>query len=182
MKFEFLSFTKKVILSATFFGLFLAQSVCFASEPKILFSWDFDAEQEIREWTPNNLSKPVLKDGSLKANATSWDPFIVSPHFMLKPHQGQYVEIRMRSTGAGAGEIFFASSDEGKYNGFSQEKTAQWSIRHDGEFHTYQILPAWLSEPQIIKIRVDVGRPESAEIENGAEYEIDYVRIYQIVD
>lgn len=175
-----LSFVKRFFPAATFFGLILVQNVCLASEPKTLFSWDFNTEQEVREWSPSNLSTPVLKDGALKAAATSWDPFVVSPHFMLKPCQGQYIEIRMRSTGVGLGEVFYASSDEGKYHGFSQDKTAQWSIRHDGEFHTYQIMPAWLSEPQIIKIRIDVGRPDSADVEKGAEIEIDYVRIVDV--
>ena len=171
-----------VIISvlALFTAVSTTPNVCSAAEPQTILSWDFNDVQSVEEWTPASLTKPVLHDGALKAREISWDPFVVSPHFMLKPRQGQYVEIRMRSTGAGIGEIFFASSDEGKYNGFSQEKTASWRIRHDGEFHTYQIMPAWLAEPQIIKIRVDVGRPETADVERGAELEIDYIRILDI--
>ena len=104
----------------------------------------------------------------------------MSPQFEFKPRPGQYIEIRMKSTGFYIGEIFYASSNEGKYNGFSQEKTANWDIVHDGKWRTYQILPAWLSEPQIIKIRVDLGRPTEEEIKNGASVEIDYIRILDI--
>ncbi|MDD3589767.1 MAG: glycoside hydrolase family 99-like domain-containing protein [Thermoguttaceae bacterium] len=151
-----------------------------AAEPKTLLSWEFNTQQEIDAWGRNCLSKPVLKDGALSANYTNWDPFIVSPQFNLKPAVGQYVEIRMKSTGFHTGELFFASSNEGPYNGFSQAKTAKWDIIHDGKWHTYQILPAWLKEPQIIKVRVDLGRPSEEEIKNGAGVEIDYVRILDI--
>ena len=134
----------------------------------------------IRDRGRNCLSKPVLKDGALSANYTNWDPFIVSPQFNLKPAVGQYVEIRMKSTGFHTGELFFASSNEGPYNGFSQAKTAKWDIIHDGKWHTYQILPAWLKEPQIIKVRVDLGRPSEEEIKNGAGVEIDYLSLIHI--
>ena len=175
------TFQGNLVFALAVIAIFAASfNVCSATEPKTLFSWDFSSDQDVAEWSPASMTKPVLHDGALKSRETSWDPFIVSPHFMLKPRQGQYIEIRMRSTGAGIGEIFFASSDEGKYNGFSQDKTASWRIRHDGEFHVYQIMPAWLAEPQIIKIRVDVGRPEAADVERGVELEIDYIRILDI--
>ena len=171
----------KVVSGIAFVMTILAFAlVGSADEPQTLISWDFNTEQDVAEWSSANLTKPTFHDGVLRANATSWDPFVVSPHFMLKPRQGQYIEIRMRSTGVGLGEIFFASSDEGQYNGFSQAKTATWQIRHDGLFHTYQIMPAWLAEPQIIKIRVDVGRPETDDVKRGVELEIDYIRILDI--
>ena len=151
-----------------------------ASEPQTLYSWDFNTQQEVDAWSPASLTKPICKDGALCAKYTSWDPFVVSPQFEFKPRPGQYIEIRMKSTGFYIGEIFYASSNEGKYNGFSQEKTANWDIVHDGKWRTYQILPAWLSEPQIIKIRVDLGRPTEEEIKNGASVEIDYIRILDI--
>lgn len=180
MKKEILSVVKTLFAAAVLCGAAMTSNSLSASEPKTLVSWEFDSEQDVKDWRVSNMTQPVFKDGAIKASATSWDPFFLSPHFMLKPQQGQYIEIRMSSKGAGVGEIFFASSDEGKYGGFSQEKTAQWLIRHDGEFHTYQIMPAWLSEPQIIKLRIDVGRPDENEVQAGADAVIDYIRIVDI--
>ncbi len=165
------------------FSLFCAgksSPFTYASEPKTLFTWDFETQAEADAWQSNCLSPLNAQNGSLTAKYTNWDPFIVSPQFNLTPHPGQYVEIRMKSTGYSVGEIFFASSNEGKYNGFSQDKTVQWTIIHDGQWHTYQILPAWLSEPQIIKIRVDLGRPTEEEIKDNAQVAIDYIRIFDI--
>ena len=172
-----ISFTLCVMLSLC---VSLTTSKGNAHEPNLLFSWEFDSNAELQTWGTANFARQEADDGSFKLKPTSWDPFVVSPHFTLKPRPGQYVEIRMKSTGAGKGEIFFASSDEGKYNGFSQAKTASWQIRHDGKFHTYQIMPAWRAEPQIIKIRVDLGNPSEKDIENGAETELDYIRIYDL--
>ncbi|MGI6400965.1 MAG: glycoside hydrolase family 99-like domain-containing protein [Thermoguttaceae bacterium] len=180
MKKNPLSLLQNVAFLAALICFALVQNASFGSEPKTLFSWDFDTEEAVKEWGFSHLTPPTLHDGALKASATSWDPFIVSPHFMLKPRLVQYIEIRMRSTFASVGEIFFASSDEGQYNGFTQEKTARWTFSGDGQFHTYQITPSWLYEPQIIKIRVDFGSPSETMVAGGAEVEVDYVRIIDI--
>lgn len=151
-----------------------------ASEPKTILSWDFNAQEDVDAWSFNCITKPVVKEGTLASKYTSWDPFVVSPQFNFKPRTGQYVEIRMKSTGFHTGEIFYASSNEGKFNGFSQDKTASWEIVHDGKWHTYQIMPGWLKEPQIIKIRVDLGRPTEEEIKKNADFQIDYIRILDV--
>ncbi len=150
------------------------------SEPKAMFSWDFNTQQDIAAWNFNCMTKPTLKDGALSADYTNWDPFVVSPIFEFKPQPGQYIEIRMKSTGNYLGEIFYAPTTEGPYGGFSQAKTTSWRIVHDGKWHTYQILPSWLAEPQIVRLRVDLGRPTDDEIKDGASVEIDYIRIYDL--
>lgn len=151
-----------------------------AAEPKAVLSWDFNTQDEIAKWGSNCMTKPTLKDGTLAAKYTDWDPFVVSPQFNIKPKLGQYVEIRMRSTGFHTGEVFYASSNEGPYNGFSQAKTVSWEIIHDGKWHTYQVMPAWLNEPQIVKLRVDLGRPTEEELKSNADVQIDYIRVLDI--
>lgn len=175
---SFFRFKLGAVSVAFLLSLFAAAS-CLGSEPNVIVSWNFDTEEDIEEWRAMNLTKPVLHDGALRTKATSGDPILLSPQFSLRPQAGQYVEIRMRSKSDGIGELFYASSNEGKYGGFSQDKSVSWRIRHDGKFHTYQIFPAWLSEPQIIKIRVDVGSPQGEKLEN-AYVEIDYIRIVEI--
>ncbi|MBQ9812336.1 MAG: glycoside hydrolase family 99-like domain-containing protein [Thermoguttaceae bacterium] len=170
----------RAVLAFAFVLSFVVGFRADASEPQTLLSWDFNTQADVDAWGKNCLSKPVAKDGSYCADYTDWDPFVVSPQFNIKPAIGQFIEIRMKSTGFHTGEVFFASSNEGQYNGFSQSKTASWDIIHDGKWHTYQIMPAWLQEPQIIKIRVDLGRPTEEELKKGANVEIDYIRILSV--
>lgn len=169
---------------ATAFAVCCALSVAdykgaLAAEENVstVFSWDFNDQQQVDQWGRNCFQDVVCDADAVKARPTSWDPFLVSPHFALKPKVGQYVEIRMKSRYSGKGELFYASSDEGKYNGFSQDKSVSWSINSDGEFHTYQIMPSWLNEPQIIKIRVDLGAPLADEIGKNGTIDVDYIRI-----
>lgn len=149
----------------------------FSQESETIVSWNFDDQNSTDKWSSANLIAIKNTDNLLLGKPTSFDPFWVTPHFNLKPNPGQYIEIRMRSTGSGQGQIFYASSDEGQYNGFSEACSVSFPIRHDEEFHVYQIIPPWLSEPQIIKLRFDVGSPTPEDIEKGATVAIDYMKI-----
>ncbi len=170
---------KKFLLGVLCWLLFMPVNLpsLFSQESETVVSWDFDDSNSQSQWISANLIAIKNDENLLLGKPTSYDPFWITPHFNLKPNSGQYIEIRMRSTGNGQGQIFYASSDEGQYNGFSESCSVSFPIRHDGEFHVYQIIPPWLSEPQIIKLRLDVGAPTSEDIEKGASVAIDYVKI-----
>ncbi len=153
---------------------------CAAAEPTDVVVWNFDAEADATVWGRNHLSKPGVENGVMKARFEGWDPFVVSPQFELKPRPGQFIEIRLKSSSDGVGELFYASSNEGQYNGFSQAKSLTWTIKGGSDFAVYQIAPNWLAEPQIIKFRVDFGRPTEAEIAAGRDVEIDYIKIVDL--
>jgi len=153
---------------------------CAAAEPTDVVVWNFDAETDATAWGRNHLTKPTVENGVFKSRFESWDPFVVSPQFELKPRPGQFIEIRLKSSSDGVGELFYASSNEGQYNGFSQAKSLTWTIKGGPDFAVYQIAPNWLAEPQIIKFRVDFGRPTEAEIAAGRDVEIDYIKIVDL--
>ncbi len=153
---------------------------CAAAEPTDVVVWNFDAETDAAAWGRNHLTKPTVENGVFKSRFESWDPFVVSPQFELKPRPGQFIEIRLKSSSDGVGELFYASSNEGQYNGFSQAKSLTWTIKGGPDFAVYQIAPNWLAEPQIIKFRVDFGRPTEAEIAAGRDIEIDYIKIVDL--
>ena len=154
-------------------------SVC-AAEPTEVVAWNFDADADATAWSRNHLATPRVENGVFKARFEGWDPFVVSPQFELKPRPGQFVEIRLKSSSDGVGELFYASSNEGQYGGFSQDKSLTWTIKGGSEFAVYQIAPNWLAEPQIIKFRVDFGRPTEQEIAAGRDVEIDYIKIIDL--
>ena len=153
---------------------------CAAAEPTDVVVWNFDADADATAWGRNHLTKPKVQNGVMKAWFEGWDPFVVSPQFELKPRPGQFIEIRLKSSSDGVGELFYASSNEGQYNGFSQAKSLTWTIKGGPDFAVYQIAPNWLAEPQIIKFRVDFGRPTEAEIAAARNVEIDYIKIVDL--
>ena len=109
---------------ATAFAVCCALSVAdykgaLAAEENVstVFSWDFNDQQQVDQWGRNCFQDVVCDADAVKARPTSWDPFLVSPHFALKPKVGQYVEIRMKSRYSGKGELFYASSDESRQGG-----------------------------------------------------------------
>ncbi|MBQ7111351.1 MAG: glycoside hydrolase family 99-like domain-containing protein [Thermoguttaceae bacterium] len=153
---------------------------CAAAEPTDVAAWNFDADADATAWSRNHLATPTVENGVFKARFEGWDPFVVSPQFELKPRPGQFIEIRLKSSSDGVGELFYASSNEGQYGGFSQAKSLTWTIKGGSEFAVYQIAPNWLAEPQIIKFRVDFGRPTEQEIAAGRDVEIDYIKIIDL--
>ena len=150
----------------------------YGIEPTVLYSWDFDNDGDTMGWTGNCIKPLEAKDGCLNGTCISWDPFVISPQMNLKPKAGQVIEIRMKSSGVGRGEFFMASTNEGQYAGFNPQKVLPWDLIHDNEFHTYQIIPNWLDEPQIVKFRLDVGNPGN----NPKDFKIaiDYIRILDL--
>lgn len=150
-----------------------------AAEPTDVVVWDFETD-DATAWERNHLSLPTIADGVFKARFEGWDPFVVSPKFKLKPRPGQFIEIRLKSSSDGVGELFYASSDEGPHNGFSQARSLAWSIKGGPDFAVYQIAPNWLEEERIVKFRVDFGRPTEQEIAAGRDVEIDYIKIVDL--
>ena len=151
-----------------------------AVEPVDVAAWNFETDADAAAWSRNHLAPPRVENGVFKSRFEGWDPFVVSPQFKLKPRPGQFIEIRLKSSSDGVGELFYASSNEGQYGGFSQAKSLTWAIKGGPDFAVYQIAPNWLAEPQIIKFRVDFGRPTEAEIAAGRDVEIDYIKIVDL--
>ncbi len=123
----------------------------------------------------NNVAELIVKDGFLMGRCIGPDPSIVSPLFDLEASNRHLIEIRMRSTKEGWGQIYWSGTTEPPYEGFRPNKYNPFYIKGDNEFHTYKILPFWEGEGRIIHIRLDL--PDDAV---DAEFAIDYIRIERI--
>lgn len=153
-------------MRSNFSGLFLffalifsAASTASAAEPVV---WTFDNIDAMSGWSGMGVSALEVVSGALTGKYTGYDPILFTPKFDMAPRSGQYVKIRMKTVSRGRGEIFFASSDEGPYNGFSAENSTSWNLIHDGRWHTYMIFPTWTKLPKVTKLRLDFGSPDAA--------------------
>ena len=167
---------KKFLLFAVLFTVGIGSTLRAAD---VLKEWNFDTAGDFEGWNGGGMSEMKVENGVFSALYSSRDPYFISPVFDIKPQAGQYVEIRMKTVTIGEGEFFFASDDKGPYGGFSEEMTAFWKIRSDGEWHVYRIFPAWSKLPKLHKIRLDFGTPAESQI-NKESVELDYVKIVDL--
>ncbi|MDO5581514.1 MAG: glycoside hydrolase family 99-like domain-containing protein [Planctomycetia bacterium] len=165
--------------------LFLLCSCSFGAEipiPKtasVLYDWTFKSSADYKDWKVGNITHPEFSQGVWKSQYTGSDPMIFPPKINLDAKRGQLVEIRMKSNGIGKGEFYYTDTNEGPFGGFHTKKMDLWPIIHDGNWHTYQIIPNWSRLKKIIKVRIDFGGPY-ANMFNASTLEIDYIRIIDL--
>lgn len=139
-------------------------------DAKVLAEWNFDSLADA--WTANSSVKDLaVRDGCLCGRSVGRDPVLVGPLFEIPADTYQYVEIRMRSTASGTGELFWTNTTEDPYGGF-RSQCCQKIEYMGGDFHTYRVFPFWQDLGKVIRLRLDP--PEDA------EFALDYIRIAEL--
>ena len=137
-----------------------------------LIAWRFERPGDLLGWVPGgHLADVSVRDGALSARATDWDPILLGPVFEIPARPTQWVEIRMRASQEGSAELFWTETLEGRFGGFSQEKTTSFTVAAGDEFRDYRILPFWHTAGRIVRLRFD---PPSVE-----RFEIAQIRILE---
>ncbi|MHC4400757.1 MAG: glycoside hydrolase family 99-like domain-containing protein [Planctomycetota bacterium] len=135
-----------------------------------LIEWRFESDGDLRGWAPGGHIRDVtVSGGALTGEIADWDPSLLGPVFEIPAGPTQWIEIKMRATDAGRAQLFWTETLEGKYGGFSEEKSSHFQAIADGEFHVYRIHPFWHAAEKIIRMRLD---PPSS-----GKFEIQWIRI-----
>lgn len=141
------------------------------AEVKTLAEWAFDRDS--MGWTAGTGIEGLgVREGCLVGRAVARDPLIHGPMIEIPAKPNQFVEIRMKCSADGSGELFWANTTEPPYEGFRPEQVRRIQYK-TGEFHIYRIFPFWQAQKKIIRLRLDP--PENA------EFAIDYIRVVEIV-
>lgn len=141
-----------------------------APEHQVVQEWRFSQEGDLLGWSAGgHIEAARVERGALRGRAAGWDPILLGPVFEIRSSPTQYVDIRMRCQQTGRGELFWTETLEGRYGGFSQEKSAAFSAVGDGQFHDYRVYPFWHAAGKVIRLRVDVP-PDG-------EFEIEAIRV-----
>jgi arylsulfatase A-like enzyme len=117
-------------------------------------------------WTGGPLTNISLEEGRLVMEAKSNDPWI-SINLPVRPKSsGPYqLDIRMKSSGGGPGQILWKETPEQPYNG--RERAAGFRPVHDGAYHDSTVsLPAGA----LAGIRLDPGTGKG-------EYVLEHLRL-----
>ena len=168
------------VMRTFIFALLILLAAPLFAEPQVLKEWNFNADGQREGWTGNNHLKDItVAGGSLRAGASGVDPFIVLNEIDIPALPSHVFEFRLKTNYSGSAELFFTSTTEGPYGGFSPQKIARWEAAGDGEFHVYRIFPNWSSEERIIKLRLDFPNLPRGDI-SDVQYELDWIRIVDL--
>ena len=145
----------------------------FAAEPRVLASWDFSGEAS-KEWAKqaNHCKDVRLENGVLKGTMTGHDPFLTSPAFSVVATAGQVIELRVKCSTGGKGEIFWVPAGA---KGAQQKWTVSLDWIGDNQWHDYRVSPYWQGEKSIARMIVDFAPPQGSE----GTFEVDSIRIVE---
>jgi hypothetical protein len=153
-------------------ALVCGMAICAAgAEPQVLASWDFSKEAD-KEWAKHaNHSRDVrVEEGLLKGTMTGWDPFITSPAFLLGATAGQVVEMRVKTSAGGSGNLFWVPAGA---EGAQQKWSTSTEWVGDNEWHEYRVAPYWQGEKRIARLRIDFAVP----LNDAGTFEVDWIRV-----
>lgn len=164
---------KKILSCALVAATFLSAGACAAAtaEPTVLREWRFDSPEAVAQWKPNeHLKSEGIVGGTWHLRAKGSDPMIILAAPLDIPADArQRVEIRIKADQPGTGDLFWSNTTQGKYGGFSQEKTTHFAVAAGTDLQTCQLYPFWQQERKIIRLRLDLY--------DGATYELVSIRI-----
>jgi len=121
-------------------------------------------------WRAGKGSEIEIVDGALVLAASTNDPWTNRSIPTVKSESGIRVTLRLKSTGAGAGQVMWTETRDQPFNG--KQRAVDFAPTHDGEARDYVVeLPA----KSLAGIRIDPGTApgtysiESVRIEAGSE-------------
>jgi len=136
--------------------------------------WTFDQPGNLQGWQPNaHLTNTTVANGAITCRSVGHDPmFILGPLLNLPASPWQAIEVRLKADRDGGAEIFWSGTTQGPFGGLSQEKTTDFQVIGDNQWHVYRLFPFWHPEKKIVKLRLDLF--------DGATFAIDSIRIEEL--
>lgn len=128
--------------------LFLAIAPWLSAQERVLAEWTFDKPGDLQGWIINgHIAEAKVADGALAGRTTGSDPILeYRPRLDIAASPWQIIEIRLKSDRDGFAQIFWSNTTEGRYGGFDGDKTTDFNVIGDGQWHVYRLLPFWQKE------------------------------------
>ena len=118
--------------------------------------WEFAGDAP-GDWAPNAYLEEVsVAEGVLGARAAGWDPFFLNRNLDIEATPWQCVEVRLRASAPGRGELFWSGSLEGENGGLSQARSTSFRVRGGDAWQTVRMLPFWHRDGRIRQLRLDL--------------------------
>jgi lysophospholipase L1-like esterase len=157
------------------YGMSLFVDSLMALFPKenreVAAAWEFDRDGDFEGWRPNgDLAELRVQAGVLHARAQGADPILeYQLPLDLAADPWDTIQARLKADRDGEAEFFWSNTNQGRYGGFSQEKSTRFPVRGDHQWRTYIVRPFWHPEGRIRRLRFDLY--------DAARFEVDWVRV-----
>lgn len=163
------------LLGALSLGVGLTGSPPLAASERTLVAWDFSAPGDLKGWQANaHVSGLVVTNGAMRFRTVGSDPLLeLTTPLVVAASPRQFIEVRLRAGRDGMAEWFWSNTREGRYGGFSQDKTTRFQVRGDGNWRAWRVFPFWHAEERITRLRFDLF--------DGAEFDLASIRIREVL-
>ncbi|GIV18513.1 MAG: hypothetical protein KatS3mg023_0264 [Armatimonadota bacterium] len=127
------------------------------NEKRVEVEWRFDSPDVLKVWRANGeVSEVRFEKGAMRFRTTGNDPILeYVPLLDLPAVPHQAVEVEIKASTSGIAELFWSNTTQSPYGGFLPEKRTDFSVRGDGQWHTYRVFPFWQKERRIVRLRFD---------------------------
>lgn len=139
---------------AALVGAIAVSPAAVRAEDKTIIEWRFD--KDLGGWTlGGQIADLAVADGALQGRPTGSDPILFSPTFEIPASVAQRIEIKIKASKGGHGQLFWTETLEGPFGGFSEKKVETFSARESDEFQVIRLEPFWQAAKKIIRLRLD---------------------------
>lgn len=141
---------------------------------RVVVEWLFDKDGDFAGWAANgHIRDAHVSHGVLSGRVVGGDPILeYQPLLHISASPWQMIEIRLKADRDGLAQVFWSNTREGRYSGFSGDKTTDFNVVGDGEWHAYRLLPFWHKEGKIVRLRLDLA--------DGMQFWVDSIRIVEM--
>jgi hypothetical protein len=117
--------------------------------------WVFAGASTMQGWSPNAAAKGArLTPEGLQVGPCEFDPFLTITGLSIPGHPAMRVEVEAGCDHDGEWQLFWAVDEEGPFGGFSEKRSARFSVRA-GQVRPYVVFPGWQTGERILKLRLD---------------------------
>ncbi len=160
-------------LGAVLWVALLVMPTALLAGEKTVIEWRFDTPGNLHGWAAGgHIRGAKISGGALVGETTDWDPILLGPMFEAVATPTQRVEIKMKTPRGGRAQLFWTQSTEGRFGGFSEQKSCSFTTESGNQFRVYRVYPFWHAAGKIVRLRFD---PPAT-----GKFAIEWIRIVDV--
>lgn len=144
----------KTLASIAVLTLWLPAALC---QSQLTTVWEWNAREDPQAWEHNiEVTDVEATAEGVSFRTTGADPILTYRRSLNVPlNAWQALEVTLKADAPGVAEVFWTETTEGRYGGFSGEKSTRFHVVGDGTYRTYRLFPFWHRIDRLVRLRFD---------------------------